>query len=81
MYGIGCQTKWLMPLAFHLLITNLLTSICHLVLLVNLSTTLIIYNVLLILLTCVTKLCRYCNSFIRVLSCTVTFYWPVSALT
>jgi len=38
------------------------------VLLVNLSTTLIILNVLLILLTFVTKLCRYFNRFIRILS-------------
>jgi len=55
------------PLAFHLLITNLLTPICHLVLLVNLSTTLIIFNLLLTLLTCATKHCRYFNRFIRIL--------------
>jgi len=42
-------------------------------LIVNLSTTLIIFNVLLILLTCVTKLCRYVNLFIRILSYNVTF--------
>jgi len=30
MYGIGFQTKWWMPLAFHLLITNLLTPIWNL---------------------------------------------------
>jgi len=44
-------------------------------LLVNLSSTLIIiiFNVLLILLTCVTKLCRYSNRYIRILSYNVTF--------
>jgi len=44
-------------------------------LLVNLSSTLniIIFNVLLILLTCVTKLCRYFNRYFRILSYNVTF--------
>jgi len=69
MYGIGIQTKWWMSLAFHLLITNLLTPIWNLDLLVNLSSTLIIiiFKVLLILLTCVTELCRYFNPVIFVL--------------
>jgi len=57
------------PLAFHLLITKLLTQIWNLDLLVSLSSTLIIiiFNVLLILLSCVTKLCRYLNRYIRIL--------------
>jgi len=39
-----------------------------------------IFNVLLILLTCVTKHGRYFNRFIRTLSYNVTFLWPESAL-
>jgi len=69
LYYIYQQTKWWMPLAFHLLITNLLTQMWNLDLLVNLSSTLliIIFNVLLILLTFVIKLCRYFNRYIRIL--------------
>jgi len=55
--------------AFHLLITNLLTPIWNLDLLVNLNSALSIsiFNGLLILLTCVTKLFRYFNRYIRML--------------
>jgi len=56
------------PLAFHLLITKLLTPTLNLDLLVNLIRTLIIiiFSVLLLLLTCVTKLCRYFTRYIRI---------------
>jgi len=52
---------------------KLINSDLLLVLLVNLSTTLIIFNVLLILLTCVSKLWRYFNLCIRILSYNVHF--------
>ena len=71
-----------MHLAILLFIINLKTPICHLVLLVDLSTNLIVFNVLFIYILsyCVTKLCRYFYFFILFLTYNVTCQWPVSAL-